>query len=70
MILSGVNGNVICQGVAMTTLTMQDEKRIVIQRVFRGELTGVREAVILDAFVSRMRNVTRQGSIIVILLCN
>jgi len=54
----------------MTTLTMQDEKRIVIQRVFRGELTGVREAVILDAFVSRMRNVTRQGSIIVILLCN
>ena len=32
----------------MTTLTMQDEKRIeIIQRVFRGELTVLRAAVIL-----------------------
>ena len=32
----------------MTTLTMQDEKRIeIIQRVFRGELTVLRAAVII-----------------------
>ena len=32
----------------MTTLTMQDEKRIeIIERVFRGELTVLRAAVIL-----------------------
>ena len=32
----------------MATLTMQDEKRIeIIQRVFRGELTVLRAAVIL-----------------------
>src|SRR6516225_980906 len=32
----------------MTTLTMRDEKRIeIIQRVFRGELTVLRAAVIL-----------------------
>ena len=32
----------------MTTLTMQDEKRLeIIQRVFRGELTVLRAAVIL-----------------------
>jgi hypothetical protein len=32
----------------MTTLTMHDEKRIeIIQRVFRGELTVLRAAVIL-----------------------
>ena len=32
----------------MTTLTMQDENRIeIIQRVFRGELTVLRAAVIL-----------------------
>jgi transposase len=38
----------LCQGVAMTTLTMQDEKRIeVIQRVFRGELTVGSAAVLL-----------------------
>src|SRR5690242_5213814 len=33
---------------AMTTLTMQDEKRIeIIERVFRGELTVLRAAMIL-----------------------
>jgi hypothetical protein len=32
----------------MTTLTMQDEKRLeIIQRVFRGELTVLRAAMIL-----------------------
>jgi len=32
----------------MTTLTMQDEKRIeIIERVFRGELTVLRAAMIL-----------------------
>jgi Homeodomain-like domain-containing protein len=32
----------------MTTLTMQDEKRIeVIQRVYRGELTTAKEALLL-----------------------
>jgi hypothetical protein len=34
----------------MTTLTMQDEKRIeIIERVFRGELTVLRAAVTLGA---------------------
>ena len=38
----------LCQGVGMTTLTMQDEKRIeIIQRVFRDELTLVKAAMVL-----------------------
>ena len=46
--LTGINGNVIMSGCAMATVTMQDEKRIeIIRRVFRGELTALRAAVIL-----------------------
>jgi hypothetical protein len=44
------NGNVICQGVAMTTLPMQDKRRIeIVERVFRDELTVLRAAVTLGA---------------------
>ena len=46
MSLTGVNGNVT---IAMTTLTMQDEKSLeVIQRGFRGELAAAGAAVVVE----------------------
>src|ERR1043166_6290075 len=51
----------------MTTLTMQDEKRIeIIQRVFRGELTVLRAAVFLGISERQCyrikRRVSQQGA--------
>src|ERR1044072_5470732 len=46
----------------MTTLTMQDEKRIeIIQRVFRGELTVLRAAVVLGISERQCYRIKRRG---------
>ena len=46
--LPWANGQVLCQGVRMTTLTMKEEKRLaILERLCRDELTVVKAASIL-----------------------